>query len=193
VDLPSDYLTRLASKSPTPGGGSAAAVVGASGAALVAMVARICASDPKRASLARRLVEQADGLRAELLAARARDEAAFERVVTVQAMPKGEERAREMAAALKHAAEAPLHAAHLALEVLRLAGRALALENENLESDLGCAAEFASAAVRACGYNVRINHAFMRDPRTVAAQAGRLARAERECEALLRQIRRAIG
>ncbi|MDQ2991439.1 MAG: cyclodeaminase/cyclohydrolase family protein, partial [Candidatus Eremiobacteraeota bacterium] len=107
-----DYLTRLASKAPTPGGGSAATLVAASGAALVAMVARICQNTPASSGLAGRLIVQADGLRTELLAARRRDEAAFERVVEVQAMPKGDTRASAMALALRHAAEAPLHAAH---------------------------------------------------------------------------------
>ncbi|MDQ2992689.1 MAG: cyclodeaminase/cyclohydrolase family protein [Candidatus Eremiobacteraeota bacterium] len=188
-----DYLTRLASKAPTPGGGSAATLVAASGAALVAMVARICQNSSASASLAGRLIVQADGLRTELLAARHRDEAAFERVVEVQAMPKGDTRARAMALALRHAAEAPLHAAHLALEVIRLAARGLEFGNRNLESDLGCAAEFGAAAIAACAYNVRINHRFMRDPVMVEAQAKRLARLERESAALLQQVRRAIG
>ena len=188
-----DYLTRLASKAPTPGGGSAAALVAAAGAALVAMVGRICEANPARAPLASRLVAQADGLRAELLAARPRDEAAFEKVVEAQALPKGEARTLALAHALRHAAEAPLHAAHLSLEVLRLAARGLALGNRNLESDLGCAAEFGAAAIAACAYNVRINHRFMRDAETIAAQSKRLARLERESAALLQQVRRAIG
>jgi formiminotetrahydrofolate cyclodeaminase len=193
VDTFDDYLTRLASKAPTPGGGSAATLVAAAGAALVAMVARICEGNPASALLAGRLIAQADGLRAELLAARPRDEAAFEKVVEAQALPKGEARTHALAHALRHAAEAPLHAAHLSLEVLRLAARGLALGNRNLESDLGCAAEFGAAAIAACAYNVRINHRFMRDAEAVAAQSKRLARVERESAALLQQVRRALA
>ncbi|HEY8322604.1 MAG TPA: cyclodeaminase/cyclohydrolase family protein [Candidatus Baltobacteraceae bacterium] len=193
MDTFDDYLTRLASKAPTPGGGSAATLVAAAGAALVAMVARICEGNPASALLAGRLIAQADGLRAELLAARPRDEAAFEKVVEAQALPKGEARTHALAHALRHAAEAPLHAAHLSLEVLRLAARGLALGNRNLESDLGCAAEFGAAAIAACAYNVRINHRFMRDAEAVAAQSKRLARVERESAALLQQVRRALA
>lgn len=167
-------------------------MVAASGAALVAMVARICASDPARVAAAEALIGPADRLRTDLLAAKARDESAFERVVAAQALPKGEERAREIAVALEHAAEAPLHAAHLALEALRLAVRALELGNANLESDLGCAAEFAAAAVAACAYNVRINHRFMRDDAAVASQSERLRACETETAALLAQVRAAI-
>jgi formiminotetrahydrofolate cyclodeaminase len=157
------------------------------------MVARICQDRPGSAELAGHLIHRADALRADLLAARDRDEAAYDRVVEAQAMPKGDLRAHALATALNHAAEAPLHAAHLSLEVLRLAARGLELGNRNLESDLGCAAEFGAAAIAACAYNVRINHRFIRDPEAVASQAKRLARLERESAALLQQVRRAIG
>ena len=192
MDTFDDYLTRLASKAPTPGGGSAATLVAASGAALVAMVARICEGNPASALLASRLITQADGLRVELLAARPRDEAAFDKVVEAQALPKGEARSQALALALRHAAEALLHAAHLSLEVVRLAARAMALGNRNLESDLGCAAEFGAAAIAACGYNVRVNHRFMRDADAISAQSKRLARLERESAALLQQVRRSL-
>jgi len=192
VDTIEDYLTRLASKAATPGGGSAATLVAATGAALVAMVARICEGNPSSALVARRLVGQADGLRAELAAAGPRDEAAFEKVVAAQALPKGEARTGALALALRHAAEAPLHAAHLSLEVVRLAARGLELGNRNLESDLGCAAEFGAAAIAACAYNVRINHRFMGDGDAVASQSKRLVRLERESAALLQQVRRRL-
>ncbi|HEY6327678.1 MAG TPA: cyclodeaminase/cyclohydrolase family protein, partial [Candidatus Cybelea sp.] len=77
-----DYLRRLASSDPVPGGGSAAALIGAVAAALVAMVGRI-ASAPLED-----VVAEADRLREELTAARRRDEAAFAAVVAAQALPK---------------------------------------------------------------------------------------------------------
>lgn len=201
VETLSDYLHALASDAPTPGGGSAATMVAASGAALVAMVARISAENPKYAEsapLCRDLVRRADALRAELLAARAADEAAFGRVVAATALPKGtdQEKARrteELETALRGAADEPLHGAALALEVLRQAVRALGIPNRNLVSDVGCAAEFASAALHACAYNVRINHRFMRDEDAIGAQARTLERYEREAGALLAGIRRDVN
>lgn len=197
----SEYLTQLASDWPTPGGGSAATVVGASGAALVAMVARISATNPKYAAHkddALEIVAQADALREEFLRARERDEAAYDRVVAATAMPKStddEKRLRTGALqnALAHAAAEPLLAAELALDALRLANRALDIPNKNLVSDIGCAAEFAHAALLACGYNVRINHRFMHDGEAIEAQRHMLERFEREGEALLTAIRRAIA
>lgn len=192
-----EYLTRLASDEPVPGGGSAATIVGAMGAALVAMVARICTANPKYAEYAgdaRQIVVESDDVRARLSSARDRDERAFGEVVAAQHLPKNtpdEKTARREALenALRAAAEAPLNAAALALEALRLADRVLLIPNRSLASDAGCAAEFAAAALAACAYNVRVNHHYMRDDAAIAEQSARLADYERVAEALLRQVR----
>ncbi len=200
VDSLAQYLTQLASEWPTPGGGSAATVVGAAGAALVAMVARISSTNPKYAAhreLAKDLVARADELRAEFLRAKDRDEAAFDRVVAATAMPKESSEEKQLRrdaleVALAHAAAEPLFAAELALETLRLAARALEIPNKNLTSDVGCAAEFAAASLAACAYNVRVNHKFMKDMNAIDAQAHALGRYERESAALLAGIRRTL-
>lgn len=201
VETLPEYLSQLASEWPTPGGGSAATMVAAAGAALVAMVARISSANPKYAAahqLALELVERADALREELVRARERDEAAFDRVVAASAMPKStdaEKQARRAALelALAHAAAEPLAVALNALEILRLTQSALDLNNKNLVSDIGCAAEFAHAALAACAYNVRINHRFMHDRAAVDAQTHALERYEREAAAQLASVRRAVA
>lgn len=184
-----EYLTNLASQAPAPGGGSAAMVVGAAGCALVAMVARICASSPKYAPvlpLAQRLVERADALREQMLERKARDEAAFDAVMAA----RGDKEA--MQRALFNAAAVPLEGAQAALETLRLAAESLELRNANLMSDVGCAAEFAYAALASCAYNVRINHKFMKDPGAIASQREALEDCERTGAALLAEIRGAL-
>jgi len=201
VETLSEYLSQLASEWPTPGGGSAATMVAAAGASLIAMVARICSANPKYAAhrdLAMELVGQADALREEFLKARERDEAAFDRVVAATAMPKATEsqkhaRRAALELSLAHAAAEPLAAAQNSLEVLRLADSALDIRNTNLISDIGCAAEFAHAALAACAYNVRINHRFMRDSAAIEAQQHALERYERDAATLLARIRRAVG
>lgn len=200
VETIPDYLTQLASQKATPGGGSAATIVAAAGASLVAMVARICAENPRYETQhdeALTLVTRADALRTRLLDARVRDEAAFGAVVEAQALPKGSaeekiERRNALERALRNAAAEPLHAAAQAIDVLRLTLRALAIPNVNLASDLGCAAEFAHAALNACGYNVRINHRFMKDEAAIAEQEHLLARYEREGGAMLGAVRSAV-
>lgn len=200
VETLSEYLSQLASEWPTPGGGSAATVVGAAGAALVAMVARISSTNAKYTvyhPLCRELVTRADELREEFLRARERDEAAFDRVVAATAMPKATDaekssRRDALEIALAHAAAEPLLAAELALETLRLAARAAEIPNKNLTSDIGCAAEFAAASLAASAYNVRINHRFMKDLDAIEAQAHVLERYERESATLLAAVRRSL-
>jgi formiminotetrahydrofolate cyclodeaminase len=189
VEALNAYLTKLASESPAPGGGSAAMVVGAAGCALVAMVARICAGSKKyaaKADLAARLVRQADALREDFLERKTRDESAYEAVVAA----RGDSQA--MQTALERAAAVPLEGVRAALEVLRLASQALELGNANLVSDLGCAAEFAHAALLACAYNVRINHKFMKNSELVNAQHIELQELEKAARPLLHAVRSAL-
>jgi formiminotetrahydrofolate cyclodeaminase len=177
------YLERLASADPTPGGGSAATLVGALGAALCAMVARITAAGDRYTAVrtqAEAIVTEADALRARFLAAQTVDEEAYARVVAASALPKSndDEKAARTAAlqhALTGAAEAPLAAAAMGAEGMELARRAEALGNTHLVSDVECAVAFFTASISASAANVRINHRFMRDAAIVRAQDDRLA------------------
>jgi formiminotetrahydrofolate cyclodeaminase len=186
------YLDELASDAPTPGGGSAATLVGAMAAALVAMVARITrknASYAAKATDADALIADADAVRADLLDARLADERAYASVVAALALPKanGEEKTERTArvqAALAEAAAAPLHGAELALRVLRLASGAAELGNPHLTSDVACADGFARASLAASAANVRVNHAFLRDANLVRSQEVALGALESEAERL---------
>lgn len=196
-----DYLTHLASESPTPGGGSAATIVGSLGAALVAMVARITASNKKfadRAELANDFVARADQLREAFLSAREDDESAFKDVMVAMSFPKATDedkakRAIALQSALRVAAAEPLHVCELGLELLHLTKQTLQLNNRNLVSDVGCAAEFAAACVSAAAYNVRINHNFMSDGEAVENQEHVLLQYERQAASLLDEIRQGVA
>ncbi|HEY0798699.1 MAG TPA: cyclodeaminase/cyclohydrolase family protein [Candidatus Baltobacteraceae bacterium] len=192
-----EYLEALASAQPTPGGGSAATIVAAMGAALVAMVARITLGNPKYAAkheAARELVVEADSLRARLLAARSTDETAYGAVVTATALPRGTEiekamRAETLQAALARAAAAPLEAAVLCVAVLELSLRCAVLGNTNLASDVQCAAEFAHAALIAGAHNVRINDKYLTDAALVHANENRLHALEADAKRIHRLVR----
>lgn len=186
-----EYLERLSSREPVPGGGSAAALVAALGAALVEMVGRIADAPAE-------LLSRAQSLREAALEARERDERAFGAVIAAQALPKsndGEKAARSAAleSALHGAAEAPLHAAAIALDVLRLSRELTALETRALASDVGCAAEFGAAALTACAYNVRINHRYMKDEAAIRTQATTLVSYLKEAARILEEVRRALS
>ncbi|HEY5340799.1 MAG TPA: cyclodeaminase/cyclohydrolase family protein [Candidatus Aquilonibacter sp.] len=187
------YLDQLASAHPTPGGGSAATLVGALAAALCAMVARITLATPKLAlhhEQASAIVEDADDLRRRFLELRPLDEAAFGSVIAAQALPRATD--AEAAARREHlqrtlvgAAEAPLEAARLACDAFALTARTAELHNANLMSDVDCALHFARAAFDASSTNVEVNHRYITDAVTVTQQRDRLAalaRAAREFE-----------
>jgi formiminotetrahydrofolate cyclodeaminase len=197
VETIEEYLNALSSAQPTPGGGSAATIVAALGAALVAMVARITLTSAKlaeRHALAAELAAEADALRARLAVARESDERAYGAVVRAVALPRAtpEEREARSAAlerALRAAATEPLAAANLSLRVVELAQRALGLQNTNLISDVGCAAEFGACALAACAFNVRINHKFMKEPSVMTRQEAELHGYEDLAAAILPGIR----
>jgi formiminotetrahydrofolate cyclodeaminase len=187
------YLDALASAEPTPGGGSAATLVGALSAALCAMVARITLASPKLAPLhgeAAAIAADADDLRRRFVELRPADEAAFQAVVDAQALPRGSDAEKEsrrvtLQQALVGAAEAPLEAARLASDAFALTARTAELRNANLMSDVDCAMRFARAAFDASAANIEVNHRYITDADTVMQQRERLAalaRAAREAE-----------
>jgi formiminotetrahydrofolate cyclodeaminase len=177
------YLDALASADPTPGGGSAATLVGALAAALCAMVARITLASPKHAAAhtaAGTIAAEADALRGRFLELRVADEAAFGAVVAAQALPRATDADKaNRTAALQHAlvgaAEAPLDAAGLAAQTFALAQRTGELGNAHLMSDVDCALRFARAAFDASAINVDVNHHYIKDAAVIADQQQRLA------------------
>ncbi len=160
-----DLTARLSSSAPVPGGGSAAAIAGAMGASLVAMVAELTAGRPDYAAVdaeVRAIGAEAASLRERLLELAELDSAAFDGVMAARRLPKSsdEERARRkeaMGASFVTAAEVPLETARTATRVLELAARIAPVGNPNAISDAGVAAQLASAAVRGAALNVRIN------------------------------------
>ncbi|HNZ13143.1 MAG TPA: glutamate formimidoyltransferase [Anaerolineaceae bacterium] len=160
-----DFLDQLASATPAPGGGSAAAHTGAAGAALVAMVARLTIGKKKYESVKDQmwaLIEQAETLRAELTAAVDEDAAAFEAVMAAFKLPKDtEEQQAARNAAVQQAtfaaAQVPLTVARRAVQVMDLALQAAQLGNLNAISDAGSAVALGRAALTGAGMNVRIN------------------------------------
>lgn len=161
------FIEALASASPTPGGGSAAAHSGAVAAALVAMVARVTMSKKKYEAVKERmwqLLEKAEALRAELLEAVAQDAQAFDAVMEAFKLPKDtpeQEDVRKQAvqqATLK-AAEVPLEAARKMLQIQEMAVEMAEIGNLNAISDAASGSTLARAALICAAYNVRINAA----------------------------------
>jgi formiminotetrahydrofolate cyclodeaminase len=167
----SEYARRLASADPTPGGGSASAVVGAMGASLVSMVAQLTAASPKFAPFAERMrVVAGEGQRLSgaFIAAIDEDVAAFDRVSAAYRLPKSTDaeratRTAALQAALVGASDVPMHVVKLALETVRLAVELVDAGNPSALSDAGCAALFGQTAARGAALNIRINIKALKD------------------------------
>ncbi|MCG3134454.1 MAG: hypothetical protein HMLKMBBP_01760 [Planctomycetes bacterium] len=165
LDACGPFIEALASEAPTPGGGSAAALAGAQGAALVEMVCNLTIGREKyRAAEAELTAVRADArrLRTELHGLIRRDCAAYDGFMQAMKLPKAtdaEKAARKaaMGRAAILAAEIPLETMALCAEVLRLAVAAARKGNPNAASDGAVAALMARAALRAADLNVRIN------------------------------------
>jgi formiminotetrahydrofolate cyclodeaminase len=167
----SQFLESLGSSAPTPGGGAASAVVGATAAAVCEMVAQFTVGRQAYAAVEARMTEviaEAEQLRRELLALVEEDERGFAAVTAAYAQPKStpEERAARVAAvqeALALAMRAPLGVMERACTVMALAVEVAESGNVRLASDAGTAAVLGEAAVRAAGLNVLANVVLMQD------------------------------
>jgi len=190
-----EWMDSVASASPSPGGGTVAAVAGAVAAALAAMVGRLTVGRKKYAEVDaefRELVEKAEALRLRLAQLGDEDAAAYDAVSAAYGIPKTEEARRTAAiqAALLEATRVPLETLRAARAVAALAARAAEAGNRNAASDAGVGALLAEAAARGAAYNVRINVAGMPDKAAgapFAAEAGRLV------EETLRDAARAMA
>jgi len=160
-----DFLDKLASKDPAPGGGSAAAYAGAMSAALISMTAQLTLGKKKYASVEAQMQEilkQAEKLRKFLTDQVQKDAKAFEDVMAAFRLPKDnprldQQRMEAIEKATQSAATIPLQVAQWSLSLLSLAERCVAIGNINTTSDAGSAGNLAIASIKSALLNVRIN------------------------------------
>ncbi len=188
------FLDLLASSAATPGGGSAAAILGGMGAALVSMVCNLTIGKKKYADVEddmKEVLAKAEDLRHRMTAMIQDDVRAFDIVMGAYGMPKDtdDEKAARSAAiqdALKMATEVPIHCCHLAREVIDLSLIASEKGNINVISDAGVGVLSAYAALRSAALNVYINAKMISDTSFVESKLsdleGLLAGAEATTE-----------
>ena len=165
------FLDELASKASTPGGGSAAAIMGAMGAALVSMVANLTVGKKNYEDVdaeMQSLLADSEKLRDQLTDMIKADVDVFGQVMAAYGMAKEtdeEKSARSTAiqAALKAATDVPLDCARLCAEVIRLCQPMAEKGNTNVISDAGVAVLAAEAALRSAALNVYINIGGIKD------------------------------
>ena len=160
-----EFARVLASDAPAPGGGSTAALEGALGAALTAMVCRL--TEGKKAFAEHResileVMAKAEALQAKFLDVMDRDTDAFMVVSNAFAMPKAtdEEKAARSAAiqkGLEGCTATPFEMMQLAAETIELTEGLLGRFNTASASDLGVGALSLRSAVQGAWLNVLIN------------------------------------
>ncbi len=167
-----DFLGTLASSSPTPGGGSVAALSGALGAALNSMVANLTIGKKKYADVEddmKDVLARAESLRLELAQLIDEDAEAFDTFMVAMKLPKETDaevaaRRQAMQTALIDAATVPLVVMEKCVEVIRVAAIAADKGNRNAVSDAGVAALMGRAGAHSARLNVLINLGGIRAP-----------------------------
>lgn len=165
------FADLLASDAPAPGGGSTAALEGALGAALTAMVCGLTAGKAKYAAsqeLVESVREKCAALQVRFLDVMDRDTEAFNAVAAAFALPKGTEeekaaRSKAIQAALRGCIDTPMEMMELAAETLELTESLLGRFNDSAASDLGVAALSLRSAIQGAWLNVRINISSIKD------------------------------
>jgi formiminotetrahydrofolate cyclodeaminase len=160
-----EFVDLLASGAPAPGGGSAAALEGAIGAALTAMVCGLTKGKKKFAEFNDLAVEaevKALALKDRFVDVMDRDTEAFNVVSAAFGMPKetDEEKAARSAAiqkGLEGCTATPFEMMEIAVETLELTDSILGKSNDSAASDLGVSALSLRAAVQGAWLNVLIN------------------------------------
>ena len=180
------FMSRVAGSTPTPGGGSVAALAGALGAALAQMVAGLTIGKKKYLAVEeemKALSLRGSALRRQLSELVQRDADAYEHVRAAYAMPRepqvaADARTVAIRDALIFASEVPLETARAAASVAELAAAVGERGNSNASTDAAVAALMAEAACKGAALNVRVNIASLDAPGVeVAARLGLEAQA----------------
>lgn len=166
-----NFLDELASKAPTPGGGSAAAVMGATSTALTSMVCNLTIGkkgyEEVEADM-QILLEKSETLRMQLTAMIVTDADVFNHVMASYSMDKytDQQKAQRHSAvqkALKEATDVPLNCARACAVAIALSKEAAEKGNTNVISDAGVAVMAAYSALKSAALNVYINVANIKD------------------------------
>ncbi|MGH8582205.1 MAG: methenyltetrahydrofolate cyclohydrolase [Gammaproteobacteria bacterium] len=190
------FLDELASKASTPGGGSAAAVMGAMGAALVSMVANFTIGKKgyeDHDAAMRAALSRAESLRTRLTDMIRADVEAFNQVMAAYGLPKETEadkstRNEAIQSALKAATEVPLECARACVEAIELSRIVAEQGNRNVISDAGVAVLAVYAALRSAALNVYVNAKAIKDPGFVQTRLGELEQMLRGADATTERV-----
>jgi len=199
------FLDELASRKATPGGGSAAAVMGAMAAALLSMVCNLTIGKTKYRDVEQELgavLARTEQLQKQLTEMIEEDVVSFGAVMAAYAMPRQTQeesvlRAQTIQTALKAATQVPLRCCHVCREIIDLSAVVTQKGNSSVVSDGGVAVLAAHAALRSGALNVMINAKIITDRQFATNQLAELdallSHASAATEACYQSVRKTIG
>ena len=191
-----EFLTALAAKTPTPGGGSVAALVGAIACAQVRMTLSYTLGKKKFADFEPELQtvsRQVDALTAECVDLMEQDRLAYEALGPFLKLSREEQTAdTKFHNAVQTAVRVPMACAHAALHIVEHSAAMAEKINPMLISDLGVAVELACSVVAACALNIHINLPLVPDKKAAADYAQEIYSVTRQATELADRIRRQV-
>jgi formiminotetrahydrofolate cyclodeaminase len=179
-----EFLARLGSSDPTPGGGALAALSGAMAAAMLAMVCNLTVGRPRFSDVeaeVRALLEKAEALQRQLLDLADADADAYTAVRDAYRLPRATDedqqtRADAIEQSMHHATEVPVDSALAARAVLDLAAKAAETTNPVALGDVAVATHLALGAARGAADQARLNLATLKDPSFIARMGEQIDR-----------------
>lgn len=160
------FLDAAAARQPTPGGGSIAALTGAMSASMGEMVVNYSIGkkglEPFQDEL-KKAYEALHRTRALMMSLMAEDQQAYSALSTAKKLPPGDEREKQVAAALRSAIRTPEAIGAASVAILRICDDIINYVNFYLLSDLAVCADLAMATARCSVYNMRVNLSELQD------------------------------
>lgn len=196
-----EFLAKLASNEPVPGGGSVAALSAGIGASLAGMVANLTIGKKKYAEVEGEMVDIAarmDAFRVKFIDLVDKDSTSFDDYMKAMKLPKEtdeekEIRAVEMEKAIQYAASVPLECATEAAKLFDAIEVVVVKGNQNAVTDGAVAAMMTRSAILGALLNVRINLGSITDEAFAANIKAQLSELEarahkREAEILAKVV-----
>lgn len=194
------YLKDAASATPTPGGGSVAALVGALATAMSSMSARFTMGkeiSKRGGSHIKKILAGCEKSREILLSLVEEDCAVYDEVNKAFGMPKVTQsemklRSDAIQRATINAMEVPLKTTMCCLYVLELTRELVDIVNANLISEVGVACFLAEAALQCAKLNVDINLASVKNQNLVEKVQKELGHTEKKAKVFFKEIQTCV-
>ena len=191
-----NFIERLGSSSPAPGGGAASAMVSIVSASLASMVASLTVGKKKYMEYEEEMkgiLQSSEDLKNDLRQLMKDDEDAFNEIMAAYKMPKESDeekklRKEKLTGAAKGAIKVPWQIAGKSRDILTLSLKLSEHGNRNAITDAACAAIFAFGAIKGVLYNVRVNLTSLEDKDYVESEKMKMKFFLEDAEAVYNKV-----